>query len=151
MADLFGNATCKLDDKHRLTLPSKLIKQLEGSEDSDQFIVKPNLKNPCIDLYPKENWNEIMQELKKLDRFRPDVQEYLIRFLKGHELVYLDKANRLLLPTRLIDYSKIDKEVIVAPIIDMVQIWDVQLYEKYTELPENFDELTNSALDKKNE
>lgn len=151
MADLFGNSTCKLDDKNRLTLPSKLLKQLENGSEWSQFIVKPNLDKPCIDLYPRENWDEIMQKLKKLDRFRPDVQEYLIRFLKGHELIYLDKANRLLMPSKLIAYAGIDKEIILAPIIDMIQIWETARYDKYTELPANFNQLANNALDKKDE
>jgi|LZCG01.1.fsa_nt_gb MraZ protein len=152
MIDIDGNAECKLDDKLRLTLPSKMIKQLSKVEGTDQFIVKPAIDMPCIELYPKPNWDELKERLKTLDRFRPDVRLYLVHFFKGHQFISLDKANRLLLPQKLIQYAGIKKDVVLAPLMDVIQIWDQVIYNKHNEkLPDNFYDITNKALDNKNE
>ncbi|HKK10839.1 MAG TPA: hypothetical protein VJ939_08375, partial [Bacteroidales bacterium] len=152
MVDLVGSASCKLDDKYRLTLPSKFLKQIGGEPEMDKFIVKPSLEMPCIELYPKTNWDETMNWLKKLDRLRPEVQTYLLYFLRDHQFMHLDKSNRLLLPGELIAYAGISKEVMLTSQVHIIQIWDYETYrEKTSKIPDNFQDITNKALDRKNE
>ncbi len=151
MNHLYGNSTCKLDDKYRLSLPAKLLQQVKDLPEKDWFIMKPSLELPCIELYPKVNWEEVQQELKQYNRFKSETQRYLLLFMRNHQLVKLDKSKRLLIPQHLLEFAKIEKEVVLAPIIDMIQIWDENTYKLYTEkLPDNYYSLTNTVLNKNN-
>jgi|GEM_PF-1350628 MraZ protein len=152
MVDLVGSASCKLDDKFRLTLPSKFLKQIGEEPEMDKFIVKPALHMPCIEIYPKTNWDVTMGWLKKLDRLRPEVQTYLLYFLRDHQFIHLDKSNRLLLPGELIEHAGIGKAVMLTSALHVLQVWDYDTYKaKTSEPPANFQEITDKALDKKNE
>lgn len=152
MVDLIGNSTCKLDDKLRITLPSKLIKQLDGEPDMSAFIVKPSLDLPCIELYPKSNWDIKLSQLKRLDRLRPESNMYLLQFLRNHQLIHLDKSNRLLMPGGFIESANIKKDIVLATIIDVIQVWDSETYDKYTKtLPANFHQVAEKALSNNNE
>lgn len=151
MVNLIGYAACKLDEKNRLTLPSRFLKQLEG-EDTAMFVLKPNSDKPCIDLYPQSQWEDISTKLKTLDRFQPEVQEFLIHFLRGHQPVTIDKAKRIAIPPQLKTEFSIGKEVVLVTILDMIQIWDAEEYQNYTnKKPKNFYDITKQALRNKND
>ncbi len=152
MITINGNATCKLDDKFRLSLPAKFLRQIEALQEKDWFIMKPSLDLPCIELYPKASWVSLQKnELEKLDRLATERQHYLLMFMKNHQLVKLDKSNRLLIPQELLEFANIKKEVMLAPIIDVIQIWDKETYDRETDkLLKNRVNLTNIALSQRN-
>ncbi len=151
MIEFVGSASCKLDDKFRLALPSKFLKQLEGKPENNKFIIKPSLHLPCIEIYPKVNWDVTMGWLRELDQLRPEVQKYMLYFLRDHQYVQLDKSNRLLIPGELISHADIGKEVMLSSQLHILQLWNHGKYKTRTgELPEDFDEITRIALNTKN-
>jgi len=151
MVSLIGYTKCKLDEKSRLVLPSRFLKQLDG-DDAMEFVLKPNPDKPCLDLYPKSQWGIISSKLAQLDEFQPEVQDFLIHFLRGHQAVSTDKANRISIDPQLRNEISMGRDVTLVAILNMIQIWDTEAYENFTaNKPRNFHEITKQALKNKKE
>ena len=65
-----GSFALSLDDKGRLTLPTR-YRDLLLSEASGQLICTIDHKDPCLLLYPLSEWEEIEEKLKRLSSFNP--------------------------------------------------------------------------------
>jgi len=122
-----GTYECKADAKGRLMLPTSLKKQFKSLEDG--FVLKRSVFQPCLELYPMKEWNEMMMKVNKLNRFVKKNNDFIRRFTAGVKTVEIDAAGRLLIPKDLLVFSKIEKEIVLSSAINIVEIWDKDLYE----------------------
>ena len=129
MYTLTGTYECKADIKGRLMLPVALKKQLAGSM-GNGFVLKRAVFQPCIELYPSQEWEALMQKVNKLNRFKKKNNDFIRRFTAGVKVVDLDASGRLLIPKDLIGFAKIEKEIVVSSAVSIVEIWDKTQYEK---------------------
>lgn len=128
MNTLIGTYECKADAKGRVMLAAALKKQLENGMD-EGFVLKRSVFQNCLELYPMAEWNKVMGQVGKLNRFVKKNNDFIRLFTSGVKLVELDGAGRLLLPKDLLAYSKIKKEVVLSSAISIVEIWDKEMYE----------------------
>jgi len=126
-----GTYECKADEKGRLMLPTSLKKQFKSLEDG--FVLKRSVFQPCLELYPMKEWNEMMMKVNKLNRFVKKNNDFIRRFTAGVKTVEVDAAGRLLIPKDLLVFSKIEKEIVLSSAINIVEIWDKDLYENAIE------------------
>jgi MraZ protein len=126
-----GTYECKADAKGRLMLPASLKKQFKSLEDG--FVLKRSVFQPCLELYPMKEWNEMMMKVNKLNRFVKKNNDFIRRFTAGVKTVEIDAAGRLLIPKDLLVFSKIEKEIVLSSAINIVEIWDKDLYENAIE------------------
>ena len=68
MVSLIGTYQCKIDFKGRIKIPAPLQKQLLNFL-SKPFVVKRSVFNKCIEVYPLEEWNVIVNQVNSLNRF----------------------------------------------------------------------------------
>jgi len=129
MNTLTGTYECKADIKGRLMLPVALKKQLAGSM-GNGFVLKRAVFQPCIELYPAQEWEALMQKVNKLNRFKKKNNDFIRRFTAGVKVVELDTSGRLLIPKDLLGFAKIEKEIVVSSAVSIVEIWDKTQYEK---------------------
>ena len=129
MNTLTGTYECKADIKGRLMLPVALKKQLAGSM-GNGFVLKRAVFQPCIELYPAQEWEALMQKVNKLNRFKKKNNDFIRRFTAGVKVVDLDASGRLLIPRDLLGFAKIEKEIVVSSAVSIVEIWDKTQYEK---------------------
>ena len=129
MNTLTGTYECKADIKGRLMLPMALKKQLAGSM-GNGFVLKRAVFQPCIELYPSQEWEALMQKVNKLNRFKKKNNDFIRRFTAGVKVVDLDASGRLLIPKDLLGFAKIEKEIVVSSAVSIVEIWDKTQYEK---------------------
>jgi len=126
---LIGTYECKVDAKGRLLLPAPLKKQLSASI-QDGFVLKRSVFQPCLELYPMSEWNLMMQKVNKLNRFVKKNDDFIRRFSAGVKVVEIDNLGRLLVAKDLSTFAKITKDVVLNSAINIVEIWDKELYEK---------------------
>jgi len=126
---LIGTYECKVDAKGRLMLPSALKKQLSSSMQKG-FVLKRAVFQPCLELYPMQEWEALMQKVNKLNRFKKKNNDFIRRFTAGVKLIELDASGRLLVPKDLIAFAGISKEIVVSSAVNIVEIWDKDNYEK---------------------
>ncbi len=86
MINLIGTYECKADAKGRVMFSSAFKKQLlpvvhEG------FVVKRAVFQPCLELYPMQEWNLMMEKINKLNRFVKKNNDFIRRFTAGVKLL----------------------------------------------------------------
>lgn len=128
----------KIDDKGRLTIPSKLRYEL-----GESFIVTRGLDN-CLFIYPKEEWNQVISKYKELPNTK-DARNFMRFFLSGATEVNFDKQGRINIPMPLIKYSDLLKDCIVIGVNERLEIWSK---EKWDSFIENNEENLSDIADK---
>jgi MraZ protein len=112
-------------------LPTSLKKQLGSIENG--FVLKRSVFQPCLELYPMKEWNAMMFKVNKLNRFKKKNNDFIRRFTAGVKIIEIDSTGRLLIPKDLMLFSKIEKEIVLSAAINIVEIWDKDLYENAIE------------------
>tara|TARA_R110002074_G_scaffold62680_2_gene150439 strand:- start:15054 stop:15473 length:420 start_codon:yes stop_codon:yes gene_type:complete len=110
-------------------VPADLKKQLATVAPSG-FVIKRAVFQPCLELYPMEEWQQLMQKVSGLNRFNRKNNDFIRRFTAGVRTVEMDTAGRLNIPRDLMDFAGIHKEIVVSSAISIVEIWDATKYEK---------------------
>ncbi|MBN1596738.1 MAG: division/cell wall cluster transcriptional repressor MraZ [Bacteroidales bacterium] len=147
MITFIGDYTCKLDAKGRVILPAAFKKQMSGST-QDKFVVKKDIFEDCLVLYPIEEWerqNKIIR--KKINPYKKEHNMFLRRFFKGAAEVVLDANNRILIPKRLLDEIKADKELMMAGQFGKIEIWARNRYEKIEVGDSEFAEMAEKIME----
>ena len=129
MLNLIGTYECKADVKGRLMVPAPLKKQLNPVM-ADGFVIKRAVFQPCLEMYPMDEWNTLMQKMGQLNRFSRKNNDFIRRFTAGVKTVELDGTGRLLIPKDLLSFAGITKEIVISSAINIVEIWDKNKYEQ---------------------
>ena len=132
MTSLIGTYDCKADAKGRIMIPVALKSQMEPIL-REGFVIKRSVFRNCLELYPMAEWNQLMQQMNRKNRFRKKNNDFIRRFTAGVKLVEIDGTGRLLIPKNLMSVAGIDKEVVLSSAINIVEIWDKDRYEEVLE------------------
>lgn len=129
-----------VDNKGRLIIPSRVREDL-----GDQFIVTRGLEK-CLFIYPKDEWNNIIQKYKQL----PDTKDrrYFMRiFLSGATICELDKQGRINIPIPLLEYASLEKECIIIGVDDRLEVWSKERWDSFiTENEENLSDIADNLF-----
>ena len=146
MNTLIGTYECKVDTKGRLMLPVSLKKQL-ASVMNNGFVLKRAVFQPCLELYPMNQWELLMQKINKLNRFKKKNNDFIRRFTAGVKSVELDGSGRLLISKDLVGFAQISKDIVVTSAVNIIEIWDKDNYEKaINDAAGNFAELAEYVM-----
>lgn len=129
MLNLIGTYHCKADSKGRVMVPTDLKKQLAPVE-AQGFVIKRAVFQACLELYPMQEWQQLMQKMGALNRFNRKNNDFIRRFSAGVRTVELDTTGRLNIPSDLMDFAGIKKEIVISSAINIIEIWDQNKYEK---------------------
>jgi len=129
MVNLIGTYEGTADAKGRLLLSGALKKQLLPML-QDGFVLKRSVFQPCLELYPMSEWNVLMAQVNKLNRFVKKNNDFIRRFTAGVKIVELDASGRLLIPKDLQSFAGITKSVVLSSAVNIIEIWDKENYEK---------------------
>jgi len=141
-----GTYECKADVKGRVMIPVTLKNQMAPVLNKG-FVIKRAVFQRCLELYPMEEWNLLMQKMNKKNRFKKKNNDFIRRFSAGVKPVEIDATGRLLIPKNLVSIAGITKEVVLSSAINIIEIWDKDSYEKVIgETAENFAELAEEVM-----
>ena len=120
-----GSYLHTIDAKGRIIIPSKLKKAFSEAAD-DTIIMLPG-KNRCIELYPKDIWLRIEENLSKLNPNDPDNLK-IIRFYSNnaHEDV-MDPQGRILVPGHLKKKAGIESDVMIVGTVNYLEVWNPEV------------------------
>ena len=96
---------------------------------SEGFVVKRAVFQPCLELYPMQEWNFMMEKINKLNRFVKKNNDFIRRFTAGVKVVELDASGRLLIPKDLCQFAGVEKQVVLSSAVNIIEIWDKDRYE----------------------
>lgn len=142
MSGFIGEYVCKLDDKGRLSLPSKLRAQLPDSA-GDTLVINRGFEK-CLVLYTREDWQKEAGKLNAVDDFMsPEIRRFKRIFTNGANLVPIDSAQRILIPKKLCEYAELTDEVVLSAYGSKIELWSRSNHE--TELSVDANELSTLA------
>jgi MraZ protein len=122
-----GVTPLSLDDKARMSMPSRYRRRLEAQCDG-HLIMTVDRDDPCLLLYPLPEWEIIEQKLDSLPSFNKQVRR-LQRLLIGHATECdMDAQGRILLPPTLREFAGINKRVTLVGQGKKFEIWDEQVW-----------------------
>lgn len=135
---LIGQYSHTIDDKKRLSIPSKWKKVFGKS------VVVTRGLDACIFVYTTKEWANIAQKLAETSMGSKDARDLNRFFLAGAVEVELDSAGRILLPDYLKDFAKLKEKVIFAGLYKRAEIWgDVEWEKKQNEVSSKADEVAS--------
>ena len=114
---LMGEYHHNIDDKGRLTIPSKFRDGL-----GEKFVITRGLEN-CLFAYSLEDFQKIVAELQKIPFTKKDARQFMRFFLSGATTVEFDKQGRINISSPLISYAELKKECIIIGTGDRLEIW----------------------------
>lgn len=142
MNGFIGEYTCRLDEKGRLSLPSRLRAQFPEAA-GNQLVVNRGFEK-CLVLFTKESWLQETARLNDVDDFMsPEIRRFKRIFTNGANLVQIDGAQRILIPKKLLEYAGLESDVVLNAFNNKVEIWSLDNYEK--ELDVSADEMSKLA------
>jgi MraZ protein len=116
---LLGEYEHTIDDKNRLTLPSKFRTAFE-----DGIVVTRGMDG-CLFAYTRDDWDNLVQSrLGMLDPLSKEGRRMQRFFFSGAAESELDKQGRVGLPGALLQHAKLSRDVVVAGVHDHLEIWD---------------------------
>ena len=128
MVRFYGTAAGKVDDKGRIVLPATFREAMvRGGAENMTLIVKKNVQQRCIDLFPAEEWERRSE--KVLDGIDPELNtgdaDFWTKYNDGvYTLVPDGKLGRLNIPSELLESAGITKEVVFGGVGYKLQIWN---------------------------
>ncbi len=121
---LLGNIEARTDEKGRVFLPASFRKTLQ-SMGTDTLMLRKDVYQPCLTLYPESSWDEMMAVLRsRVNRWNPRHQLLLRQFLSDVEMVNLDSSGRILIPKRLLEWAGISDTVRFIGMGDCIEMWN---------------------------
>ncbi len=125
---LLGAHEHTIDDKNRLTLPAKFRQAF-----SDGVVVTRGLDR-CLYAYRREDWARLVESrLATLDPLGKEGRQMHRYFFSSATEADLDKQGRVMLPSPLIEYAGLGREVVVAGVHDRLEIWDRESWRRELE------------------
>ncbi len=131
-----------LDDKRRLTVPSKW--RFKGDDSDVAYLAIPNV-NGSISVYPPSMIAKLMETVSKVGMSNPSAQRQILRLFGSGDRFGCDKQGRIVLSEKLMKHAGIEKETVAAGALTHFQIWNPERYKKYLE---EGDESPESILEK---
>ncbi|QBQ07959.1 cell division protein MraZ [Spiroplasma gladiatoris] len=121
---LLGTFEHSLDDKNRITIPSKLRNKL-----GDIIFVSKGVEN-CLEIRTPEKFNELLSELGKRSSFNGATRTIERLILSNSDELTIDSSGRVKIPTNLLEKIGVSKQVYILGLGDRMEIWDKSTYEK---------------------
>jgi MraZ protein len=116
---LLGEHEHTIDDKNRLTLPSRFRQSF-----ADGVVVTRGIE-PCLAVYTPDGWDDfVSSRLAGLDRFSREARDMRRYLFSGTVVAELDKQGRVTLPAGLMAKAELGRDVVVAGVGDYLEVWD---------------------------
>ena len=133
-----GNIEAKTDAKGRAFLPAAFRKVLQ-TEGEERLVLRKDVFQPCLVLYPESVWNEQMDALRqRLNRWNKQHQQVFRQFVSEVEVLTLDGNGRFLVPKRYLRMADIEQDIKFVGMGDTIEIWSNAKAEQQQMAPEEF-------------
>jgi MraZ protein len=147
MEEYFGRYLNLLDVKGRINLPAKFREITEKYSDGEKIFILTRGTERYIAMFPINEWRRKVVELeaKVEDGQQRRILSRRINYHASHQKV--DKQGRINIPTELIAYANLKKDVAVLGTGKKIEIWNPDSLEKYLSGAESDYQQLSSFLD----
>ncbi len=148
MSSFKGSFNYTVDNKGRINIPAKMRKNL-APEANNGFVITRGFE-PCIFVYPNDEWQKRETEIGKLQQNDPKHRYFTRMLLQYATDAELDGQYRIILPKELMQYAQIENEVFILGAFDRIEVWNPGEYQKYLDgQPEDYLTVASTVFEKK--
>ena len=120
-----GEYTATIDEKGRISIPAKFRAQLKA-----KVVVTRGLDNSLF-LYNLDEWKKLAEKLASLPISTAHTRAFSRLMLAGAMDCDIDKQGRIMLPSYLKEFAKINKKLVFAGLYNRIEIWSEALWNSY--------------------
>ncbi|MDD4062725.1 MAG: division/cell wall cluster transcriptional repressor MraZ [Candidatus Pacebacteria bacterium] len=120
-----GEYTYSLDEKKRLGVPVK-FRNLLGKK----AIITRGI-DQCLFIFSAKEWQSLAEKISKLPLSQSDARGFSRLMLGGAMEVSIDSMGRILVPDYLKKYASLSKKAILVGVLNRIEVWDEDVWEKY--------------------
>lgn len=129
MAAFRGSYKHSIDHKGRVSIPSRFRRLLSGDA-NETFVVLRGL-DACVSLFPADEFKRLEDRLRSRSFSDEINRRYQRTLLLDSRDETLDAQGRVAIPPSLIAHAELKKEVLVNGVLDHIEIWSPEVFEKY--------------------
>lgn len=142
---LTGTHPRTLDDKKRLALP-KRVRELLGEPAT--LFVTPG-PDQTLWLYTKSELERLAEKLDQAPATDAEARVFRRLYFAQTESVDVDKAGRILVPERLMQFASLEHEVVLLGVRDHLELWEANRWQQYVaQNASRFDAVAENAFRK---
>jgi len=133
-----------IDEKGRLIVPAKFREPL-----GENFIITFGL-DLCLFVYPLEEWKDLSEKLKLLPLGQKDARAFKRILFSRANAGILDSQGRMVIMKYLRDYAQIERNVMIIGVLDRIEIWSKEIWQKYfSEVESSYEDIAERVYEQK--
>ncbi|AGR41475.1 division/cell wall cluster transcriptional repressor MraZ [Spiroplasma taiwanense] len=129
---LFGSFEHNLDNKLRVTIPSKLRNKL-----GELIYVTRSIDGQCLELRTPEVFKKWYEELQSQNKLLSSTRTIVRTIFSNTDELSIDNSGRIKLPSNLLEEVGISKTVQITGAGEWIEIWDKEKHQAYNKLIKN--------------
>lgn len=122
---LIGEYTHTIDDKKRISLPSKFRKEI-----GKKVIITQGLDG-CLFLYSLKEWEKISARVAEMGMANSESRGFNRFLLSSAADVDVDGSGRILIPDNIKEFAGIKNKVVFAGVYNRIELWDEGRWTTY--------------------
>ncbi len=124
-----GDYMVKADSKGRIAIPAVFRKVL-SREECTRLVLRKDIYQHCLVLIPEKEWeNQVAVLRQKLNDYNREHKKFKAQFFRDTAEVEVDGSGRILLPRKFMDVMELDKDVVLAGMDKVIEIWNKKSYD----------------------
>jgi MraZ protein len=124
---LTGEFNNTLDDKGRVSIPSRLREKLQ-----ENVLILTKGIDDCVWLLPPEKWEKVSSTLiKNTSLSLKKASQVQHHFIVPAQEAEIDKSGRVAIPQSLREYAGLTKDCVILGSGESLEIWDTRRYQAY--------------------
>lgn len=155
MNRFLGNIEARVDAKGRVFIPAPFRKKFVPvpaeaggeREETCTVVLRKDIYQPCIVLYPEEVWSAEMDRLSsRLNPYNAAHRMILRQFVAEAEQATLDPSGRILISRRMLQSAGLGEKVRFIGMGETIEVWDAESTATPFLSPEEMTEKMNEIL-----
>jgi len=122
---LIGEYTHSIDEKNRLSLPSKFRKEM-----GKNLVLTPGLDG-CLFVFTAKQWKDISEKLSHGNFLHSDSRSFNRFMFGGAVEAEVDAIGRILVPDFLKERAELKEKVVIIGVQDRIEIWNEDSWIAY--------------------